>query len=89
MVGVGAGLGDDLDGLVELDALFAQQADQLGDDHAGVGVIDLDGGIIGQVMVIAAAGGALGQNQLGTGGDHQILLVDAQAAAGLVGVIGV
>ena len=35
-------------------------------------------------MVIAAAGGALSQNQLGTGGNHQILLVDAQAAAGLV-----
>ncbi len=89
VVGVGAGLGDDLDGLVELDALLSQQADQFGDDHAGVGVIDLDGGIVGQVMVIAAAGGALGQNQLGTGGNHQILLVDAQAAAGLVGVIGV
>ena len=40
-------------------------------------------------MVITAAGGALSQNQLGPGGNHQLLLVDAQTASGLVGVIGI
>ena len=75
VVGVGAGLGDDLYGFLKFDALFAQQPDQLRDDHAGVGVVDLDGGIVGKVVIIAAAGGAFGKNQLGTGGDHQILLV--------------
>ncbi len=44
----------------------------------GMGVVDLDGGVIGQIMVVAAPGGALGQNELGTGADHQVLLVDAQ-----------
>ena len=34
-----------------------------------------------RVVVVAAPGSALGQNQLGTGRDHQILLVDPQTAA--------
>ena len=89
VVRVGTGLCDDLDGLVKVDALLPQQADQLGDNHAGVGVVDLDGGVVGQIMVVTAAGGALGQNQLGPGGNHQVLLVDAQTASGLVGVIGI
>ena len=89
MVGVGAGLGDDLHSFLKGNALLAQQTDQLRDDHAGVGVVDLDGGVIGQVVVVAAAGSALGQDQLGTGRDHQVLLVHAQTAACLVGVIRV
>ena len=48
---------------------------------AGVGVVDLDGGVVGQIMVIAAPGGTLSQNELGTGRDHQVLLVHPQAAA--------
>ena len=89
VIGVSAGVGYDLDGFVKLDALFAQQADQFGDNHAGVGIVNLDGGVIGQVMVVAAAGGAFGQNQLGTGADHQVLLVDAQHAACFVGIVRV
>ena len=89
VVGVSAGVGYDLDGFVKLDTLFAQQADQFGDNHAGVGIVNLDGGVIGQVMVVAAAGGAFGQNQLGTGADHQVLLVDAQHAACFVGIVRV
>ena len=69
--------------------MLAQQADQLGDDHARVGIVDLDGGVVGQVVIVAAAGGTLGQNQLRTGGNHQVLLVDAQAAARLVAVVRV
>ena len=89
MVGVGTGLGDNFHSFVKFNALLAQQADQLGDDHAGMGVVDLDGSVVGQIVVVAAAGGALGQDELGTGTDHQVLLVNAQAAAGLVAVIGV
>ena len=89
VVGVGAGLCDDLYGFLKFDALFAQQPDQLRDDHAGVGVVDLDGGVVGQIMVIAAPGGTLGQNELGTGRDHQVLLVHPQAAACLIGIVRV
>ena len=72
--------------------LFAplpQQPDEFRDDHAGVGVVDLDGGVVGQIVVIAAAGRALGQNELGTGRDHQILLVHPQTAASLIGIVRV
>ena len=89
MVGVGAGLGDDLHGLLKLDAALAQQPDQLRDDHAGVGVVDLDGGVVRQIMEVAAPGGALGQNELCTGRDHQVLLVHPQTAACLVGIVRV
>ena len=89
MVGVGAGLGNNLHSFVKVNAFFTQQTDQLRDDHAGVSVVDLDGGIVGQIVVVAAPGGALGQNELRTGRDHQILLVDPQAAAGLIGIVRV
>jgi len=89
VVGVGAGLGNDLHGLLKLDAALAQQTDELRDDHAGVGVVDLDSGVVCQIMEVAAPGGALGQNELRTGGDHQILLVHPQTAAGLVGIVRV
>ena len=54
-----------------------------------MGVVDLDGGIVRQIMEVAAPGGALGQNELCTGRDHQVLLVHPQTAAGLVGIIRV
>ena len=89
VVGVGAGLGNDLHGFVKVNAFFTQQADQLRDDHAGVSVVDLDGGIVGQIVVVTAPGGALGQNELCARRNHQILLVDPQAAACFVGVVRV
>ena len=89
VVGVGAGLGNDLHRFLELNAARAQQADQLRDDHAGVGVVDLDGGVVCQIMVVAAPGGALGQNELCTGRDHQVLLVYPQTAAGFIGIVRV
>ena len=54
-----------------------------------MGVVDLDGGVVGQIVIAAAPDGALGQNKLGTGGDHQVLLVHPQTAACLVGVVRV
>ena len=54
-----------------------------------MGVVDLDGSVVRQVVIVAAPGGALRQNQLGTGGDHQVLLINPQLTACLIGVIGV
>ena len=89
VVGVGAGLGNDLHRFLELNAARAQQTDQLRDDHAGVGVVDLDGGVVCQIMVVAAPGGALGKDQLCTGRDHQVLLIHPQTAAGFIGIVRV
>ena len=89
VVGVGAGPGHDLHGFLKFDAPLPQQPDEFRDDHAGVGVVDLDGGVVGQIVIIAAAGRALSQNELGTGRDHQILLVHPQTAASLIGIVRV
>ena len=89
VVGVSAGLGDDLNGFLKLDALLTQQTDQLRDDHARVGIVDLNGCVIRQIVVIAAARSTLCKDQLRTGGDHQVLLVHAQTAACLIGIIRV
>ena len=59
MVGVSAGPGDDLNGFFKLNAFFAEQTDQLRNDHARVGIVDLNGSVIRKIMVIAATCGAL------------------------------
>ena len=89
VVGVGTGLGNDLHSFLKLNAPLPQQPDQLRDDHTGVSVVDLDGGVVGQIMVIAAPGGALCQNELGTGRNHEVLLIHPQTAACLIGVVRV
>ena len=43
VVGVGEGLLSDIEGVVKAHALQHQQADQLGDGHGGMGVVELDG----------------------------------------------
>ena len=52
-----------------------------------MGVVDLDGRVVSQVMEIGTAGDALVQNQLCSVADHEILLVHAQQASLVIGVI--
>src|SRR5699024_3487676 len=68
---------------------LGQQADQLGDDHGGVGVVDLDGHMVAESAGGIATGGQLVQDQLGAGRHHEILLVDPQQLAVPVAVVGV
>ena len=89
MVGVGAALADDGDGLVHGDALQLHEADELGDDHGGMGVVDLDYRVLVQVPGGVALLGQLLQDELGGVADHEILLVHPQQAAGPVAVVGV
>ena len=89
VIGVGTGFCDDLHGFFEVNLLITQQPDQLRNHHGGVGVIDLDGGIVVQVVKIAAPLQAFLQNQLSPGADHQILLIDPKKAAGVVAVVWV
>ena len=76
VVGVGADPGDDGAGLLKADSPQAQQADQLRNHHAGVGVVDLDHRVVRQVVEIAAPGRRLVQNILGGAADHEVLLID-------------
>ena len=89
VIGIGAGFCHDLGGFLKSDSVLTQQADQLRDNHAGVGVVDLNGSVVGKVVIVAAPGSTFRQYQLCAGGDHQILLVNPQLAACLVGIIRV
>ena len=87
VVGICAGLCDNLYSFFKCNAAFAQQTDKFRNDHAWVGVVDLDGSIVCQIVILAAAGSALRQNQLRTGGNHQILLVYTQTASRFIRII--
>ena len=54
-----------------------------------MGVVDLNGSIVSQVMEIGTAGDALVKNELCGIADHEILLVHAQQAALVIRVIRV
>ena len=69
--------------------LGGEQADELGDDHGGVRVVDLDHGVVCQVVQVAAALDGLVDQELGGIAHHEVLLIDAKQAALLVGIIGV
>ena len=89
VVGVGAGPADLVDGLVHGQAPLGEQADQLRDDHGGVGVVDLDDHVVRQLLQAVAPLPQLLEDQLGPGGDHEVLLVHPQQPALLVPVVGV
>ena len=61
--------------------------DRLRDHHGGMGVVDLDDRLVGQVVVVAALGSRFLQDQAGCVGHHEILLIDAQHPSGAVAVV--
>ena len=90
MVGVGDHGAHDGNGLVKLNVVLGgEQADELGDDHGGVCIVNLNHGIVGQIVQVAAALDGLVDKELGGVAHHEVLLVDAKQAALLVGVIRV
>ena len=89
VVCVSTGAADDGDGIIHRDAPFHEQTDEFRNDHSRVGIIDLDHRIILQIVELTASCGTFVQNQLCTGGYHEILLVDAQESTGFIAVIGV
>ena len=89
VVGVGAGLAHLVDGLVQRDPSLGEQADELGDDHGGVGVVDLDHRVLGELTERLALVLQLLEDELGPGADHEVLLVHPQKPSGPVAVVGV
>ena len=88
VVGVGDHGAHDGNGLVKLNVVLGgEQADELGNDHGGVRVVDLDHGVVGQVVQVAAALDGLVNQELGGIAHHEVLLVDAKQATLLVGII--
>ena len=89
VVGVGAGTAHLVDGLVHAQALPGEETDQLRDHHGGVGIVDLDGHVVRQLSGAIAPLLQLLEDQLRTGGDHEILLIDPQQPPCVVAVIGI
>ena len=88
VVGVGDHGAHDGNGLVKLDVVLGgEQADELGNDHGGVRIVDLDHGVVGQIVQVAAALDGLVDEELGGVAHHEVLLVDAKQAALLIGII--
>ena len=88
VIGVGDHGAHDGNGLVKLNVVLGgEQADELGNDHGGVRVVDLDHGIVGQVVQVAAALDGLIDQELSGITHHEVLLVDAKQAALFVGII--
>ena len=87
MISIGAGICNDLYSFFKLDAVKLQKADQLRDHHTGMGIVDLNGGIVSQIVVIAAPGCTFLKDQLGACGNHEILLVDTQKLAVVVRIV--
>ena len=75
-------------GLVKLDAMLGgEQANELGNDHGGMRIVDLDHGVVGQIVQVTAALDGLVDQELGSVAHHEVLLVDAKQTALLVGII--
>ena len=88
VVGVGAGAAYHLDGLIHFHSvLCSQEPDELRNHHGGVSVIDLDHGVVRQIVEIGALGRCLLEDQLGGAAHHEILLVNPQDAALIVAVV--
>ena len=88
VIGVGQGVAGNFPGLIPaVVVLVQQQTHQLGHAQSGMGVVDVDGHLVGQIVQAAIGLQVLAQNGLEGGGHQQILLAQAQPLAGNV-VIG-
>ena len=91
VVGVGDGLAHDGGGLVPAQTLLIhQQAHQLGDGQAGMGVVDMDDHLLRQLLPVGAVLLLeVPQDVLQGGGGEEVLLLEAQQLALVVLVLGV
>ena len=90
MVGVGEHLLADAEGLVPVKAALIQQdAHHLGDGQSGVGVVQLDGDLVGQVLQRSVAGQVVLHDIADRSSGQEVLLTQAQDLALNVVVVGV
>ena len=90
VVGVGEGLLGNTEGAVKVHTFCHQKADQLGDGHSRVGIVQLHGIEVRKVGKVVAVGSLVGAEHIlqGCRGQH-ILLLDTQALAFPGGIVGV
>lgn len=69
--------------------LCGENADQLGDNHGRMGIVDLDRYMLRQSMQIITLFLYFLQDQLGTVAYHEVFLIDTQQITCLIGIIGI
>ena len=90
MVGVGKDLLADLKGLIPVKAALVQQdAHHLGDGQRGMGVVQLDGDLVGQILQRTVGGQVVLYDIADGCGREEVLLAQAQDLALNVVVVGV
>ena len=90
MIGVGEGLLGNLEALLKIHTLRHQQADQFGNGHCRVGIVQLDTVEVSKMAHICAVGGFIHPEHILQRGRRQhILLLDTQALALPSGIVGV
>ena len=90
VVGVAEGAQDNAPCVVPLQMLLIQQqAHQLGSGEGGVGIVELDGHLVGEGMDFVAVGPEAAQDVVERAGDEEVLLLEAQVAPLLNVVVGV
>ncbi|KAF5078705.1 hypothetical protein SDC9_116784 [bioreactor metagenome] len=89
MIGVGQGLLGNVKGFGEVQAFLHQKADQLRHGHGRVGVIELNGVILEEILEVATRGLIFFHQILQRGTGKEVLLLQAQDLAFPGAVIGI
>jgi hypothetical protein len=90
VVGIAHGGDGDLPGLIPFQVLLVNEdAHQLGDRQRGVGVVELDGRMVGKLRPLLAVTFEAAHDVGERTGDEEVLLLEAQLLAHVEGVVGV
>ena len=82
VVGVAEGAHDDAPGVVPLEVFLVEEdAHEFGDGEGGMGVVELDGDLVGEGVDFVAVGLEAADDVMEGAGDEEILLLEAEAAA--------
>ena len=73
--------------LIHLKTSFHKQTDKFRNNHCRMGIINLNHYIIRKVMQVTASGHAFIKNQLCTGRNHKVLLINSKNTTCLITVI--
>ena len=87
VVRISADIRDNPDRLVRADAVLAENADQLRNDHRRVRIVDLNRAVVRKIMQVRALRLRLIEHELDAVRDHEIFLIDAENSAFLIGVV--
>ena len=87
VVCIRAGVSNNLNSFFKFDSMQSEKTDEFRNYHARMSIVDLDCRIICEVVQVTASGHAFIKNQLCTGRNHKVLLIDAEQTTIFIGII--